>query len=187
MEKNYRELDGWLSPLERCVERLLQFKERGELVKYNFNGHWLYSDTVTMDSAFLEVTGKNKEDFDKAQKEYFEKIRIESELAEKAAKENIPNWIEKGHKVFTEDKWEEWDKIVPIRAEDLYHGMELDNTLQIQEILSSEYSEESFEKAKKCMEEQGHSGMSWSLVCAMIKEFCIHGEEFVMWLNKKGF
>ena len=44
---------------------------------------------------------------------------------------------------------------------------------------------ESFEKAKKCMEDQGHSGMSWSLVCAMIKEFCVHGEEFVMWLNKK--
>ena len=178
-------MDEWLSPLERCVERLLQFKERGELVKYNFNGHWLYSDTVTMDSAFLEVTGKNKADFDKAQEEYFEKLRIERELAEKAAKENIPNWIEKGHKAFTEDKWEEWDKIVPIRAEDLYHGMELDNTLQVQDILSNEYSEESFEKAKECMEEQGHSGMSWSLVCAMIKEFCTHGEEFVMWLNKK--
>lgn len=185
MERNYIELDEWLSSLERCVERLLQFKERGELVKYQFNGHWLYSDTVTMDSAYLEITGKNKNDFDKAQKEWREKLRIESELAEKAARENIPNWIEKGHKAFAEDKWEEWDKIVPIRAEDLYHGMELDNTLQIQEILSSEYSEESFEKAKKCMEEQGHSGMSWSLVRAMIREFCTNGKEFVMWLNKK--
>lgn len=188
MGKNYRELDECLSSLENCVNRLLEFKKKGELVKYQFNGHWLYSDTVTMDSAFLEVTGKNKADFDQFQKEYWEKIRIESELTEKAAKaakENIPNWIEKGHKVFTEDKWGEWDKIVPIRAKDLYHGMELDNTLQIQEILSSEYSEESFEKAKKCMEEQGHSGMSWSLVCAMIKEFCTNGAEFVMWLNKK--
>ena len=185
MEKNYIELDEWLSPLERCVERLLQFKERGELVKYQFNGHWLYSDIITMDSAYLEITGKNKKDYDKAQEEWKEKLRIESELAEKAARENIPNWIEKGHKAFAEDKWKEWDKIVPIRAEDLYHGMELDNTLQIQEILLNEYSEETFEKAKTCMEDQGHSGMSWYLVCAMIKEFCIHGEEFVMWLNKK--
>ena len=185
MEKNYRELNEWLSPLERCVEQLLEYKEKGELVKYNFNGHWLYSDTITMDSAFLEVTGKNKADFDKAQEEYFEKLRIESELAEKSAQENIPNWIEKGHKLLSEDKWEEWDKIVPIRASDLYHGMELDNTLQIQEILKADYSEESFEKAKTCMEDQGHSGMSWSLVCAMIKKFCIRGEEFVMWLNKK--
>ena len=185
MEKNYRELNEWLSPLERCVERLLEYKEKGELVKYEFNGHWLYSDTVTMDSAFLEVTGKNKADFDKEQEEWREKLRIESELAEKAAQENIPNWIERGHKLLSEDKWEEWDKIVPIRASDLYHGMELDNTLQIQEILKADYSEEFFEKAKKCMEDQGHSGMSWSLVCAMIKEFCVHGEEFVMWLNKE--
>ena len=185
MEKNYRELNEWLSPLERCVDLLLEYKEKGELVKYNFNEHWLYSDTVTMDSAFLEVTGKNKADFYKEQEEWREELRIESELAEKAAQENIPNYIEKGHKLLSEDKWEEWDKIVPIRASDLYHGMELDNTLQIQEILKNDYSEESFEKAKKCMEEQGHSGMSWSLVCAMIKEFCIHGEEFVMWLNKK--
>ena len=185
MDKNYRELNEWLSPLERCVERLLEYKEKGELVKYNFNEHWLYSDMVTMDSAFLEVTGKNKVDFDKAQEEYFEKLRIESELAEKTAQENIPNWIEKGHKLLSEDKWEEWDKIVPIRASDLYHGMELDNTLQIQEILKADYSEETFEKAKKCMEEQGHSGMSWSLVCAMIREFCTNGKEFVMWLNKK--
>ena len=186
MEKKYREIEflcGW--NIERAVIELLEYKEKGESVCGEFNGHMLYSDTVTMDGAYLEITGKNKNDFDKAQEEWREKLRIESELAEKTARENIPNWIEKGHKAFAEDKWEEWDKIVPIRAEDLYHGMELDNTLQIQEILSSEYSEESFEKAKKCMEEQGHSGMSWSLVCAMIKEFCNHGEEFVMWLNKK--
>lgn len=186
MEKNYREIEflcGW--SIERAVIELLEHKDKGELVFGEFNGHMLYSDTVTMDSAYLEITGKTKAEADKAHEEWREKIRIESELAEKAAKENIPNWIERGHKAFTEDKWEEWDKIVPIRAEDLYHGMELDNTLQIQEILSSEYSEESFEKAKKCMEEQGHSGMSWSLVCVMIKEFCNYGEEFVMWLNKE--
>lgn len=60
--------------------------------------------------------------------------------------------------------------------------MELDNVLQIQEILLEE-KEESFNKAKKCMDDQGHSGMSWSLVCALIKEFCIHGKEFVAYLK----
>ena len=139
MEKNYREVEflcGWT--IERAVIELLEYKEKGELVCGEFNGHMLYSDTVTMDGAYLEIVGKTKIDFDKAQEEWREQLRIERELAEKAAKENIPNWIEKGHKAFAEDKWEEWDKIVPIRAEDLYHGIELDNTLQIQEILSSE-------------------------------------------------
>ena len=187
MEKNYREIEflcGW--DIKRAVIELLEYKEKGELVCGDFNGHMLYSDTVTMDNAYLEIIGKTKADFDKEQEEWREELRIEEiELAEKAAQENISNWIERGHKLLSEDKWEEWDKIVPIRASDLYHGMELDNTLQIQEILKANYSEEFFEKAKKCMEDQGHSGMSWSLVCAMIKEFCVHGEEFVMWLNKE--
>ena len=119
------------------------------------------------------------------QEEYFEKLKIECSLAEKAAKENIPNWIKKGHQVFSKDKLEQWDKIVPIRAEGLYNGMELEHILQIQEILSAGYSEKYFEKAKKCIEEQCHSELSLSLVCNMIKQFCTHGEEFVIWLNKK--
>lgn len=185
MEKNYIELDKWIGTLENCVYRLLEFKEKGKLAKYNFNGHWLYSDTVTMDSAYLEVTGENKADYEKTKEKFFKKMKAEREKIKSSAQDNIPNWIERGHNLISEDKWEEWDKVVPVRASDLYHGMELDNTLQIQEILMSDYSEETFEKAKKCMEEQGHSGMSWSLVCAMIREFCEHGKEFVMWLDKK--
>lgn len=182
MNKEYRELNEWLSSIEQCVSRLLEFKDKGELVKYNFNGHWLYSDTVTMDSAYIEITGKNKTDFDKAQDEYLEKLRIEREQAEIAAQNNIPNWIQRGHELFAEDKWNKWDEIVPIRVGNLYDGMELDNVLQIQEILLED-NEDAFDKAKKCMDNQGHSGMSWPLVCALIKEFCLHGEEFVTYLK----
>ena len=189
-KKNYKEITEWLTPLEKCVECLQEYNARGELAKYEFNGHWLYSDTVTMDSAYLEITGKNKADFDKAQEEFretirkekefaeirkekeFAEIRKEKEFAEKTAQNNIPNWIERGHKLFSEDKWPEWNKIVPIRANDLYHGMELDNVLQVQEILMSGFDTENFVKARECMEKQGHSGLSWSLVCALIKKFC---------------
>ena len=61
MEKKYREIEflcGW--NIERAVIELLEYKEKGELVCGEFNGHMLYSDTVTMDSAYLEITGKNK-------------------------------------------------------------------------------------------------------------------------------
>ena len=173
-----------MSSLEKCVERLQEYNARGELAKYEFNGHWLYSDTVTMDSAYLEVTGMNKADFDKAQEELIETIRKERRLAEKTAQNNIPNWIERGHKLFSENKWSEWDKIVPIRANDLYYGMELDNVLQVQEILTSGFDIKNFAKARECMEEQGHSGTSWFLVCALIEKFCTNGDVFVMWMDK---
>ena len=66
MEKNYREIEflcGW--DIKRAVIELLEYKEKGELVCGEFNGHMLYSDTVTMDSAYLAITGKSKADFEK--------------------------------------------------------------------------------------------------------------------------
>lgn len=81
MDKNYRELDEWINTLEGNVERLLEFKNKGELVKLCFNGHWLYSDTVTMDSAYLEVTGMSKSEFDKEKKKYEELSKIEEAVS----------------------------------------------------------------------------------------------------------
>lgn len=180
----YREIEVLAGQrLNAVVEELLEYKKRGKFVCAKFNDHMLYSDTVTMDSAYLEITGKSKADFDKDHEERRKRLETERELVEKAAQENIPNWIERGHKLLPEDTWEEWDKVVPIRASDSYHGMELDCTLQIQEILMTEAGEETFRRAKKCMEEQGRAGMSWSLVCDMVKGFCTYGEEFVKWFE----
>jgi hypothetical protein len=186
--KEYKEIKGWWN-LEGCVKDLLRHKAKGELVKGNFNGHWLYSDTVTMDSAYLEVTGKTFDDYKKYEEERQSLIK-KMEEKKQTAKENIPNWIDRGHKLFPQEKWKEWDEVVPIRAGDLYNGIELDNTLEIQEILipvDSNNKEKIFETTRKRMKAQGHSGMSWSLVCSMIKIFCTNGEEFVEWLNRESY
>lgn len=96
---------------------------------------------------------------------------------------DIEKWIEEGHKVLSHDKWEEWDKVVPIRASDLYEGMELSCTLFIEEILKKN-TEDSFKQASAELDSQNHSGMSYSLMKAMIKTFCTNGEEFVKYLEK---
>ena len=60
--------------LECAVYTLLAAKARGQHVWCEFNGHKLYSDNVTMDSAYLEVTGHTKQEVDQylleCQKEY---------------------------------------------------------------------------------------------------------------------
>ena len=38
-------------------------------------------------------------------------------------------------------------------------------------------------QAKKEIENQNHSGMSFGLVCAMVKEFCSRGQEFVEYVK----
>lgn len=90
--------------------------------------------------------------------------------------ERILNWIERGHGTLTKDKWELWDRIVPIRANDLYGGMELDACLDIIDVLNEDSD---MARAKLTIENQNHSGMSFGLVCSMMKAFHEKGEEFV--------
>ena len=107
-----------------------------------------------------------------------ENIRYKEE--ERKHKENIPKltkeWIEKGEEILDEKYYERWEKIVPIRLDDLYHGMELGNCLDIVNILNNGGS---LDEAKEQIESQGHSAMSFGLVCSMVREFCDRGNEFV--------
>lgn len=181
MNKNYREIEfycGWT--IERAVMELLEYQKNGELVCGDFNGHTLYSDNVTVDSAYLEILGKTKAEFDRDQEEWRENYR----KAEEEYKARIPDlskqWIEKGHKILDEKYWSEWDKCVPIRLGDLYHGMELQCCLDIVEPLNNGCE---LKEVAKIMEDQNHSGMSWGLVRAMVRAFCDRGEEFANFVN----
>jgi hypothetical protein len=89
-------------------------------------------------------------------------------------------WIEKGNQILDEKYRELWAKCVPIRLGDLYKGMELQMCLDIVLELNNGCS---LDEAKSIIENQSHSGMSFSLVCSMIKSFCNRGEEFVNYLK----
>ena len=80
-----------------------------------------------------------------------------------------------------DEKYRElWAKCVPIRLGDLYQGMELGNCLEIVEQLNNG---KTVEEVKPLIENQGHSGMSFSLVCSMVKSFCDRGAEFVSYVR----
>ncbi len=49
--------------LDSTVYLLLAARARGEKAFVNFGGHILHSDTVSMDSAYIEVRGATKEEF----------------------------------------------------------------------------------------------------------------------------
>lgn len=176
MNKDYKEIKLYAGcSIKIAVAKLLEYRERGELACCNFNEHMLYSDTVTVDGAYLEIVGMTKKEFDKEQ----ERQREEDRKREEAHKAKIPEltkeWIEKGHEILDEKYWDYWDECVPIRLSDLYHGMELKCCLDIIEPLNNGCS---LEEAKEIIESQGHSGMSFGLVRVMVREFCDRGGEF---------
>ena len=67
MQKEYTKIEfRCAQPFESCILTLIEHAIKGEFVCADFNGHTLYSDTVSMNSASLEVAGCTY--FDKLQK-----------------------------------------------------------------------------------------------------------------------
>lgn len=65
MDKKYEQLEFLPgSTIDRVVNELLSYREKGKLAVAKFNGVTLYSDTVTLGSAYREITGKSKAEFD---------------------------------------------------------------------------------------------------------------------------
>lgn len=182
--ESYIKLDDstlWGRNLMDIINLLLDYNSKGKKVKCEFNGHMLYSDKVTIDSAYKLVTGKTKSEYDKEQEDY--RKRLELKELEHIAR--IPaltkEWVEKGILILSNDKWALWENIVPIRLSDLYHGMELKACLDIVTILKTG----DFEGAKKELENQGHSGASYGLVCSMVNKFADNGPDFINYLKEQ--
>lgn len=180
MEKQYKKIEFGLGEIDSAVEELGRYKERGELVYGVFNGEKLYSDVDDIDSAYVKVTGKTKADFDEAVRKQNEEYRAQKAKHEAAIPELTKEWIEKGNVILDEQYRETWAKCVPIRLNDLYQGMELKCCLDIVIELNNGCS---LDAAKDIIDNQGHSGMSYSLVCSMVRDLCDRGKEFVAYVK----
>ena len=77
--KTYREIDVPFATIDEAVAILKEHDERGELARLNFNGIWLYSDTVTLEDAYQSITGKSTSEHDKELEEFEESIKKEEE------------------------------------------------------------------------------------------------------------
>ncbi len=162
-----------------CLDELKKTaKKQGEDCRAIFNGKYLFS-TDTIDEAYLRIVGVTKAEHDaylqKKKEEY------ERELAEHKAR--IPELTEKYRKkargLILEDELSYWDMIVPVRLDDIYRGMELEQVLDCCKIMRNKsiVFAERLEKAYDVFMGAGHSGMSAALTIAMLRRFCPDGVE----------
>ena len=162
--------------LEDAVHELKRMRElHKEECFADFNGKEIYS-TDSVNDAYLRVIGKSKEDFDNDRNKQLEEYKRQEEEHKSQIPELTKHWIAEGHKHIASEYWEKWDECVPIRLGDLYQGMELDCAIKLVKILNtSDNIEDTYQSAKAEIESQGHSGMSFGLVKAMIKSFHKNG------------
>jgi len=183
MKKNYTEIAFLLgSNIESAIQELQRYKKEGKLVYGSFNGHLLYSDIDDIDSAYKKILGKSKAEWDAEDLKRNQEYKEQQEKHKQSIPELTKEWIKKGNEILDKKYHKLWAKCVPIRLNDLYEGMELPMCLEIVNALNNN---ESFDKVKVIIEGQGHSGMSYGLICSMIKSFSDKGEEFVTFLKKK--
>lgn len=165
--------------LDKALEILKnEAKKEGELCYGEFNGKMLYS-TDTEDEAYMRVIGKTKAEYE----EGFRKWMEECHKSEREHQARIPEMTEYYRKLarglVLDSELDYWDSVVPIRLGDIYHGMELQQVIDICKIMRDEslvYSAR-LEKAYDAFMAADHSGMSAALTMAMLRRFCPGGNE----------
>lgn len=88
--------------------------------------------------------------------------------------DRIPEVIKRGEKLIYPQKQNEWETCVAYRMSDLYKGYELNDALNIMEALENGAEM----KDVKPLISTGHSGNSYSMLCAIVREFSKRGVEF---------
>ena len=177
--KKYKEIEFMCgNSIDSAIKEL---KNCGELVCGLFNGQMLYSDIDDLDSAYVKITGKTKAECDEAERVRNQEYKEEQRKHKEAIPELTEKYITRGNVILDEKYRKLWAECVPIRFDDLYQGMELQMCLDIVLELNNGCT---LEEAKIIIESQGHSGMSFGLMCAMIKSFCERGEEFVNYIRQ---
>lgn len=163
-------------------------KEHKESCFGVFNEIKIYS-YESLDDAYKKVLGRDKTEFDERQ----QREQEEYEQREREFKARIPKltaeYINKAEGLIRDSEMDFWRKIVPIRLNDIYHGMEMDATLEIAKLIRECSSahiplSEMKEKCYKKFLEQNHSGMSGNLTLHMIARFCPCGSSIVEEIQK---
>lgn len=129
--KGYEELELDVgTDLEEAVNALLNLKKLGKKVFCEFNGVILDSETVTMDSAFLMITGRTREEIDLIEKKK-QKERILLNAIDK-----IPEQIKRGRNLIYPNHFKEWSVDVTNCAIGSTNGKVIDDVLDIMEAIS---------------------------------------------------
>lgn len=151
--------------LEKIVKELLKRKEEGIKVWTTINGHTLCSKDITWNSAYLEVTGYTKDEYDKLLKEHNEAIK------------KTPSWIERGSALIYKENIDKWEKCIHERVDDLYSNLELDATLEALEEIDRGIL--SYDSVKKNIEEAIDSKVNSNTIYSIIFNFSKKGPEFM--------
>lgn len=171
--KEYEELKiDFGTDLEDVVDELLYLKNQGHKAFCEFNGVTLDSETVTMDSAFLMITGRTKTEIDLMnERKKEEKILLD-------AIDKIPEQIKKGRNLIYPNHFQEWVNDVAMGAIGPTNGKVIDNVLEIMEAIASNRSIEDIVNLYEEQEYTSYERWNKTLVRTYVMKYSKNGFSF---------
>lgn len=171
MEEEVDDLLG--TDLEEVVLELLKLRDEGRHVKYDFNGVMLHSDTVTMDSAYVAVTGYPKDEFDRLVEEALKEEEEDTSSIE--FQEKIESWISDGFNLIYPEKQDAWIEYVESHSKGLFAGADVEETLAIMKLLDANAS---IFEIRNYMDKANYSGYALVMIRKAVLNFSKRGPEF---------
>ena len=168
--------------VEQFAKEFISFIHKSPKKWYaDFNGHIIFSDelNLTEDNIVKFITGLTIAEHCEANRKWIEDKKRKEEQWKTKIPKKTKQYIEEGHKIIDQQFWDKWDKCVPIHLNGLYHGMELNCTLEIIKMIKNK---KDFKEIYQILENQGHSYMSFQLIKFMINSF--GGHEFIDWVEE---
>lgn len=166
--------------LDTCIDYLIKCREQGKSVYIMFNGQKLFSCDATVNSIYMQVLGKTKEEFEKDEQEYFSRYREEMAQKREESKANSEKWRKIGCKYIFPERVEEWKKCVDITVDGVYGGTDLEKAITAMEMLESGTS---FENVCNYIKGINTSGNSASLIKTLILNFSKKGPDFFEYIE----
>ena len=170
------ELEGSLDDkLYEVVDKLIEYRNQGKHARYDFNGVILHSDDVTMDSAYLAVTGYTKEEFDRKLKEEEENFDKQMEEEYAQAEDSKEELIREGYELIYPERQDAWKNYVDDHVKSIFAGSEIRESLKLMRLLEEGAP---IIEVRRTMNDQNYSGYALKMIRKAVLVFSKRGPEF---------
>lgn len=161
--------------IEEAVSKLKKAHEEGKYAFVYIDGHILYSDNITLDSAYLTIKGKTRAQLEEVRQENRAKVLNQIMEERKSRGERIASLIDRGKEVIHPLKYNPWKNTVIKKIKGSYNGAEIEVALSIIEKLDKNGNiKEAIEIFEK---NYGRSDFNDSVI-SLVFAFSTRGPEF---------
>lgn len=172
-QKEPKKLTERFANLDQLIDAFEEYDKKGEFVSCEFNTFTLDSK-MTPDQIYLMVTGETREKFNEEVEKERRKHQMKKEEQIKKAPELAAKYIAEGKELLPEASQEKWQEYVNLNVESLYGDFILKSFLEVAKSLQENLP---FEEIRKQIDEQGHSGYSYSILKNTLIELTDNGDK----------